>query len=249
MISVVAYSLIEEAPHDIYFFYKISGWNELILMTLIFLTTFLWNLRIGIAVGIGLSLLRLLHHSTRPRIQILGRIPGTTEFENAEFVAGERPIEFVPTLPNRQDPGAAYIRQHGARSRTACAGWRTTARAMRTRPYRAYATPSTTRTSSSTSTASPRSIPRRARCSSKSCRTMSSAARGVFFCRVPGRQTEVWRLMRVSRIVEICGGERQFLRSVDEALRATDRTPSTLVGEEDEAPVDEQTQTEGEDAR
>merc|ERR1712169_147499 len=50
MISVVAYSLLEEAPPDIIF----------------------WNLKIGIAVGIGLSILRVLKHSTRPRIQILG---------------------------------------------------------------------------------------------------------------------------------------------------------------------------------
>ena len=95
MISVVAYSLIEEAPHDLHFFWRISGYSELLLMLLIFLTTFFWNLRIGIAVGIGLSLLRLLRHSTRPRIQILGRVPGTNnEFDNAEFSPGG--LEFIP---------------------------------------------------------------------------------------------------------------------------------------------------------
>ncbi|KAI7256454.1 hypothetical protein KC352_g11234, partial [Hortaea werneckii] len=95
MISVVAYSLIEEAPHDIHFFYHIGGYSELFLMLLIFLTTFFWNLRMGIAVGIGLSLLRLVRHSTRPRIQILGRLPGTREFENAESMDGMG-VEFVP---------------------------------------------------------------------------------------------------------------------------------------------------------
>lgn len=60
----------------------------------------------------------------------------------------------------------------------------------------------------------------------------SYVARGtrVFFCRVPGRRTEVWRLMRLSGIVELCGGEKNFLRSVDDALRATERE-STLHSE------------------
>ena len=52
MISAVAYSLIEEAPTDVLFFWKISGYSELTLMLLIFLATFLWNLKIGIAVGV-----------------------------------------------------------------------------------------------------------------------------------------------------------------------------------------------------
>ena len=94
MISVVAYSLLEEAPHDILFFWKIRGWSEILLMVLIFVATVFWNLKIGIAVGIGLSLLRVIRHSTRPRIQILGRVPGTVDqFENAEADPGR--LEFI----------------------------------------------------------------------------------------------------------------------------------------------------------
>ncbi|KAK8159412.1 sulfate transporter family-domain-containing protein [Phyllosticta citrichinensis] len=92
MVSVVACSLVEEAPHDIRFFLRIRGLSELSLMLVIFLVTIFWDLKKGIAVGIGLSLLRVIRHSTRPRIQILGRVPGTTDrFENAElgFVNGD----------------------------------------------------------------------------------------------------------------------------------------------------------------
>jgi MFS superfamily sulfate permease-like transporter len=93
MISVVAYSLLEEAPPDILFFIRIRGYSELALMLLIFGSTIFWNLKIGIAVGIGLSLLRVVRHATRPRIQILGRVPGTTDkFENAERAPGR--LEF-----------------------------------------------------------------------------------------------------------------------------------------------------------
>lgn len=54
----------------------------------------------------------------------------------------------------------------------------------------------------------------------------------VFFCRVPGRKTEVWRLMNVSGIYELCGGEHHFLPSVDAALRATEREGSVVFGED-----------------
>jgi MFS superfamily sulfate permease-like transporter len=84
MITVVAWSLIEEAPHDIAFFIRIRGWTELGLMTIIFAATIFYSLTLGIAIGVGLSILSVIKHSTRPRIQILGRIPGTNRFENAE---------------------------------------------------------------------------------------------------------------------------------------------------------------------
>ncbi|KAL8719323.1 MAG: hypothetical protein Q9225_003667, partial [Loekoesia sp. 1 TL-2023] len=94
MISVVAYSLIEEAPHDISFFLRLRAIPELFLMSLIFLSTIFYSLPLGIALGIGLSLLAVIRHATKPRIQILGKVPGTeNEFENAEAEPGK--VEFV----------------------------------------------------------------------------------------------------------------------------------------------------------
>ena len=93
MISVVAISLIEEAPGDVLFFLRVRGWTELGLMAIIFLSTIFYSLPFGIAIGIGLSLLQVIRHSTRPRIQILGRTPGTHRFENAETAPGG--VEFI----------------------------------------------------------------------------------------------------------------------------------------------------------
>lgn len=93
MITVVAWSLIEEAPHDIAFFIRIRGYTELGLMTIIFAATIFYSLTLGIAIGVGLSLLSVIKHSTRPRIQILGRIPGTNRFENAEDNPDQ--VEFI----------------------------------------------------------------------------------------------------------------------------------------------------------
>lgn len=116
LIAAVAWSLVEEAPHDISFFIRIRAIRELMLMAAIFLSTIFYSLDLGIATGIGLSLLQVLHHSTKPRIQILGRRPGTNRYEaaeehpeNFEFVEGclivkiPEPLTFANTgdLKNR----------------------------------------------------------------------------------------------------------------------------------------------------
>ena len=88
MVSVVAFSLVEEAPDDIHFFIKVRGWSELMLMFVIFAATIIYSLPLGIVLGIGLSLLRVIRHATKPRIQLLVKVPGTeNQFENAEYLA------------------------------------------------------------------------------------------------------------------------------------------------------------------
>lgn len=225
MISVVAFSLIEEAPSDILFFWRIAGYIELGLMTLIFVTTFLWNLKIGIAVGIGLSLLRLLRHSTRPRIQILGRVPGTKEFENAELRADDEgelvmadhclvvkipePLTFANTgslkdrLKRLEKHGSASA--HPALPRKRGASERSSENIV----FDVHGVTSMD--------------PAAAQVLLEIVESYIARGTRVFFCRVPGRRTEVWRLMHVSGIVALCGGEGSFYRSVDEALQATER--------------------------
>lgn len=80
IISSVMYTLLEEAPHDIRFFWKVSGYADLLLMTLVFIFTLVVSLEFGISIGVATSLLRVIKHSQSPRIQILGRVPGTKEY-------------------------------------------------------------------------------------------------------------------------------------------------------------------------
>ncbi|KAK5138585.1 hypothetical protein LTR08_000173 [Meristemomyces frigidus] len=265
MISSVAYTLIEEAPHDLRFFYSISGWSELALIALVFFTTFFWNLRMGIAVGIGLSLLRLLRHATRPRIQIMGRVPGTTEFENAEEPAlvenlagrsgddgggegggaGGGGVEFVPhclivkipeplTFANTGGlkDRLRRLEDHGDTATHPGAG---RGRSVRNRNiiFDVHGVTSLD--------------PAASQVLLEIVRAYIERGTRVYFCRVPGRRTtagggggggrvaksaEVWRLLKVTGIVALCGGERAFLRSVDEALRATERGGSLMTGAE-----------------
>ncbi|KAH6629678.1 sulfate transporter family-domain-containing protein [Boeremia exigua] len=220
MVSVVAYSLVEEAPHDIKFFLRIRGWSELALMGLIFGITIVWDLKRGIGVGIGLSILRLIKHSVRPRIQILGRVPGTTShFANAElapdaleFVAGclivkiPEPLTFANTgnlrsrLSRLEDHGTAAA--HPALPR------------IRRREHNQNVIFDVHGVTS---------------LDGAGAQVLSEIVAGyrargvrVFFCRVPPRGSQVWRLLEASGVVEMCGGEGHFVGGVEEALRRVD---------------------------
>ena len=223
MISVVAYSLLEEAPSDLRFFWHIRGWSELLLMLLIFAATIFWNLKIGIAVGIGLSLLRVIRHSTRPRIQILGRVPGTTDkFENAEAFLGDgRDVEFIEGCLIVKIPEPLTFANTGD---------------LRTRLRRLE--------DHGTNAAHP-ALPRVRKdehnkniifdvhgvtqldgAGAQVLRDIVAGYRTkgvrVFFCRVPSERSEVWRLFVASGIVDLCGGRRHFVASVEAALKMTE---------------------------
>lgn len=220
MISVVAWSLLEEAPHDIAFFVQIRGWNELALMAIIFLATIFYSLTLGMAIGVGLSILQVIRHSTRPRIQILGRIPDTHRFENAE--ANPENLEFIEGCLIVKIPEPLHFANTGELKN-------------RLRRLELYGT----------NMAHP-ALPRLRQESSNrniifdihGVTSLDGSgtqvlkeivedyrARGVrvFFSRVPGnRKHHVRRLMVSSGIVDLVGGESHLVADVQEALKMTD---------------------------
>ncbi|KAH8681664.1 sulfate transporter family-domain-containing protein [Xylariales sp. PMI_506] len=219
LIGVVAYSLIEEAPHDVAFFVRIRGWTELSLMAVILLVTVFFSLNLGIAIGIGLSLLQVIRHATRPRIQILGRIPGTERFENAE----ENPekLEFIEGCLIVKIPEPLTFANTGELKN-------------RLRRLELYGT----------GIAHP-ALPRlRPQDSNKNVifdihgvtsldgsgtqvleeivRNYRERGVRVFFSRVPSKTSRVWDLMERSGIIELVGGEHHFVADVKDALRMTE---------------------------
>ena len=236
MVSVVAYSLIEECPHDIRFFVRARGYSELGLMFLIFAATILYSLPLGIALGMGLSLLRVIRHATQPRIQILGRVPGTSDqFENAEENPSNHTnkphnpgVEMVPHALIVKIPEPLTFANTGDLS-------------SRLRRLEMYGT-----------TAAHPALPRVrseehmrnvvfdvhgvTSLDASGAQVLSEIVAGyvrrgsrVFFCRVPGGlEGAVGELMGRSGIVEMCEGESGdgsgmgrggFVRGVEEALR------------------------------
>lgn len=220
MISVVAYSLVEEAPHDIKFFVHIRGWPELMLMFLIFAATIFYSLTLGIALGVGLSLLSVIRHATKPRIQILGKVPGTDgQFENAE--ANPEALEFIEGCLIVKIPEPLTFANTGDLK-------------SRLRRLELYGT----------TTAHP-ALPRvrdpehnqniifdvhgvtgldgsGTQVLAEIVDSYISRGARVFFCRVPKETSPVFGMFVRSGIVGRCGGMRHFVRSVDEALRMTE---------------------------
>jgi high affinity sulfate transporter 1 len=220
MVSVVAYSLVEECPHDIKFFVKIRGWTELSLMAIIFFATIFYNLSTGIALGIGLSLLQLIRHATKPRIQILGKVHGTTnQFENAEYFPDA--IEFVEGSLIVKIPEPLTFANTGELKN----------RLRRLEKY-------------GTERAHP-SLPRlRQEESNKNIifdvhgvtsidgsgtqvlfeivQDYVNGGARVIFCRLPKKRSKVFEAFRRSGIIELCGGDRHFVDNVEEALKLSE---------------------------
>lgn len=225
MISVVAYTLVEECPHDIIFFLRLRGWTELVLMLLIFTATIFYSLELGMALGIGLSVIILIRHATQPRIQILGKVPGTnTRFENAELqrenveliegaliVKIPEPLTFANTgdLKNRLRRLELYgsSRTHPSRPR------------MRPAEYNKniiFDVHGVTSIDGSGTQVLYEIV-----------RAYAESGVRVFFCRVPN--SSVFRMFERSGIVEQCGGLTHFVPHVDEALRLAETEEQTEI--------------------
>lgn len=234
MVSVVAYSLVEEAPHDIQFFIKVRGWSELALMFTIFAATILYSLPLGIALGIGLSLLRVIKHATKPRIQLLVRVPGTeNQFENAEYLArsGHPSSASQPTSTvddgSSSFPNAIIIKIPEPLTFANTGDLRS-----RLRRLELYG-------SSAVHPALPRTredwqnetiifdVHGTTSIDASGVQVLSEIVTGyvtrgskVFFCRVPGGAGgDMMTIFERSGIIATCGGGSAFTTSVDEALR------------------------------
>ena len=233
LISVVAWSLIEECPHDISFFLRIRAWPELGLMFVILLATIFYSLTMGIAIGVGLSLLQVIRHATRPRIQILGRIQGTDRFEDAErdpqnieFIEGcmivkiPEPLTFANTgelktrLRRLEFYGTNQV--HPALPRL---------RSLESNRNVIFDIHGVTSMDGSGTQVLEEIV-------------KSYRARGVrvFFSRGPSKGHPVWTLMERSGIVCLAGGEDHFVHDVQDAIKLTEIEEGGELGVSDIPP-------------
>ncbi|KAI6007619.1 sulfate transporter family-domain-containing protein [Pisolithus orientalis] len=93
---------------------SIGAWTDLAMMFITFFLSVIWNIEIGLVVSLIISLLLVIRRSSKTRMTILGRIPGTDQW---------RP---VTDNPEAEDvPGALIVRireslDFGARVHTLC---------------------------------------------------------------------------------------------------------------------------------
>lgn len=98
--AVIGILLMSEAPHELYFHWRSRGYNELITFAITVLTTLFFSMEAGIAVGLIYLLLRVIKNSAESNIQILGRVPGTNTFLDADLANsvadGNNPVAVGP---------------------------------------------------------------------------------------------------------------------------------------------------------
>lgn len=93
--TIIGITVLEEVPSDLKFFWDIGGYDEIITFLFIFSTTILWNAEAGVLSGVAFAIIRVIKHSTRSRIQILGRVPNTTVFRNADELIEESFVTYA----------------------------------------------------------------------------------------------------------------------------------------------------------
>jgi MFS superfamily sulfate permease-like transporter len=82
--TIVGLKLLEEAPPDLRFHWRARGYSEIITFCITVLVSLFYSIEAGVTVGVGYSIIRVIKNSSNSRIQILGRLPGTNTFMNAD---------------------------------------------------------------------------------------------------------------------------------------------------------------------
>ncbi|GAA5923353.1 uncharacterized protein JCM15063_003621 [Sporobolomyces koalae] len=80
VVGVVVFSILEEAPEDIKFFWKMRAWTDLLMLSITFLLSLFVSVEVGIITSVCLSMILCIKQSTLTHIKILGRVPGTNSF-------------------------------------------------------------------------------------------------------------------------------------------------------------------------
>ncbi|EMG48355.1 hypothetical protein G210_1088 [Candida maltosa Xu316] len=87
--TIIGITVLSEIPSDILFYWNIKGFDELTTFLVVFLTTLLWSAEAGVSLGVMLAVVRVIKNSSRSRIQILGRVPHTSAFRDADALIEE----------------------------------------------------------------------------------------------------------------------------------------------------------------
>ncbi|EGW35111.1 uncharacterized protein SPAPADRAFT_58252, partial [Spathaspora passalidarum NRRL Y-27907] len=87
--TIVGLTVLQEVPSDLRFFFKIRGYDEIVTFFMICGVTIIWSAEAGVSLGVLVAVARVIKHSTRSRIQVLGRIPHTTVFRDADMLIEE----------------------------------------------------------------------------------------------------------------------------------------------------------------
>jgi len=115
VVLLVVWSLLTEVPEDVEFYWKMGAWIDFALMLLTFFVTVIWNVEVGIAVSVAVSLLLVVRNSSKAHIKILGRLPGTDQWkpvdENPEAEEDVQGVLIIRIRQNLDFANTGYLRE------------------------------------------------------------------------------------------------------------------------------------------
>lgn len=101
--TIIGITVLEEVPSDLLFFWNVRGYDEIITFIIIFAATLFWSAQSGVTLGVGIAIVRIIKESSKSRIQILGRIPNSSVFRNADELIEESFSHFKPSSDKLSD--------------------------------------------------------------------------------------------------------------------------------------------------
>lgn len=101
--TIVGVSLLEEAPADLRFHIRSRGYDELIVFAVTILATFFYSLEMGVCIGCGYSVISIIKHSAKSRIQVLARIERTDQFINSDEYFSSAPSTDLESFPDLEE--------------------------------------------------------------------------------------------------------------------------------------------------
>ncbi|KAK6897373.1 putative sulfate transporter [Candida tropicalis] len=103
--TIIGITVLQEVPSDLIFYWNIKGFDELATFSIIFLATLFWSAEAGVSFGVIIAIIRIIKNSSRSRIQILGRVPHTTAFRDADALIEESFTSFQKSSNDDLDEG------------------------------------------------------------------------------------------------------------------------------------------------
>lgn len=80
--TLIGFTLLEDIPKDILFHIRCHGYSELFVFLLTIICTLFYSVELGISIGCLYSIVSIVKHSAKSRIQILRKIEGSDRFIN-----------------------------------------------------------------------------------------------------------------------------------------------------------------------
>lgn len=96
--TIVGLKLLDETPSDLRFHIRAKGYSELITFCITITATLFYSVEAGVSLGVGYSIIRVIKNSTKSGIQILGRLPDTNTFLNADEPLPEHFGDFLEEI-------------------------------------------------------------------------------------------------------------------------------------------------------